>query len=769
MNEMKIIEIIAMLRDEWLETNAENSSFYIEKLNEEIVTNLDTGKIIFKDDISIIFSFMSENENYKEEFEEFLQEVFEEDPSEILSWQIKETEPEVETDEEDDYDDYDDENLFAVELVLDLGYVVEKREDEVLPIDKFISKIEDDFIDITVKQKNDFSCEFVIDYYLDARPNSYIEDVLKELEMFDKIEKLTITPQWEIDMREIHKEEEQNAKEKLENAKVEKKTAQEAIDKLLGAKSLKDFANETALLAPQLIKHKTEFAFLNRCLLYSIGDSCGLTSQLKLIKDLLEELNLMSFCNYGAIVEKSISTQTESIQGGEFDPYKHFLDNLDVDDNTLICVDISNKLHAIHTTEFRKFLCKLKEYNDENYIVFRIPFVDDETRAKINSVLSDVFNIKEIVINPYTVDEFKAYAKTLFTKNNFKLTDGAWEKFELNLIEEKQDDYFYNFASVKKITEEFLLQKHLCTYNNLSYEFVICKEDLNYQFDFKEEKSGMEQLDELVGMDYVKERIIELVDQLEYSIKNKNGMNPCLHMKFIGNPGTGKTTVARILGKILKERNLLSVGRFYEHFSRDLCGRYIGETAPKTSAICRDAYGSVLFIDEAYSLFRGEDNDRDFGVEAIDTLIAQMENHRNDFMVIMAGYQDDMKLMLDSNLGLASRIPHTVNFPNYDRKTLSKIFLSMAGKNFKYDSEFENSVKEYFNSLSDDTLNSKDFSNARFVRNLFERTWGKASTRIRLEPNSTVGLISSDFNRAIADREFKELQKKQKSKQKIGF
>ena len=217
----------------------------------------------------------------------------------------------------------------------------------------------------------------------------------------------------------------------------------------------------------------------------------------------------------------------------------------------------------------------------------------------------------------------------------------------------------------------------------------------------------------------------------------------------------------------MKERGLLSKGQFFEYAGRDFCGQYIGETAPKTAAMCRDAYGSVLFIDEAYSLYRGDKDNRDYGREAIDTLTAQMENHRQDFMVIMAGYEEDMNTMMESNVGLASRMPYTVTFPNYGRTELFQIFMKMASRSFDCEPELEAAVKSYFDSLSDDVLKARDFANARFVRNLFERTWGKASVRRQLEPDAPFRLRACDFDKAITDREFQELQ--QKKSRRIGF
>ena len=322
--------------------------------------------------------------------------------------------------------------------------------------------------------------------------------------------------------------------------------------------------------------------------------------------------------------------------------------------------------------------------------------------------------------------------------------------------------------TVQKVVREMLYKKQ---YNN-AYQnksgLNIGKNDLKGLIKTQDENSfdGMKALSELIGSEPIVKKVEEILLQIDMARKNPDFGSPCLHMRFVGNPGTGKTTVARILGKILKERGVLRLGNFYEHGGRDFCGRFIGETAPKTSSMCRDAYGSVMFIDEAYTLYRGENNERDFGREALDTLIAEMENHRSDFMVIMAGYTDEMDTLLKGNPGLRNRMPYTIEFPNFTRAQLCEIFRSFLKKKFVYEDELLVAVENYFNGLEEEFINSKDFGNARFVRNLFERTWGKASLRCQLEGKSEIVLTKADFEAASMENDFR-LNKKEKHR--LGF
>ena len=238
-----------------------------------------------------------------------------------------------------------------------------------------------------------------------------------------------------------------------------------------------------------------------------------------------------------------------------------------------------------------------------------------------------------------------------------------------------------------------------------------------------------------------------------------------MHMCFVGNPGTGKTTVARIMGQVLKDKGVLRIGKFYEHHARDLCGEYVGHTAPKTHAICEEAYGSVLFLDEAYSL--AADHDRyDYGKEAIDTLIAEMENHGDDLVVVFAGYPDDIEKMISLNPGMRSRIPYTLTFSSYTPEQLAAIFEKMLSSSFSYTEDLMDHVREFFKNLPQEMISDKAFGNGRFVRNLFERTWGKAIARNSENGYDSLVINTEDFDAAVREL---NLSEQKPSNRTIGF
>ena len=444
------------------------------------------------------------------------------------------------------------------------------------------------------------------------------------------------------------------------------------------------------------------------------------------------------------------------------------IEALYIEDETdkLVCREYLEK--SKHN-ELKTFLTKLVAVQESYIFFFRIPFLEPDAFNSIRKVLADILYIRAISVQPFNNEELKECAVRAVTQAGYSAEDIVWDVFFSRICEEKSDGRFYGIQSVMKVVYEmlWLKAKSDSLKGNADNKLILQNDILELSPTFnKKTKDGFDALAELIGMEKISERIREIVAQVKLAIENKTMDRPCLHMRFAGAPGTGKTTVARILGQIFRENGILRNGYFFEYSARDLCGEYIGQTAPKTSAICRDAYGSVLFIDEAYALYQGDDRNSDYGREALTTLVSEMENHRDDMVVVMAGYKDDMNKLMEGNAGLRSRMPFLLEFESYDRKQLYDIFMSFVEKHFKYDTEFANAASEYFDSLSKDYMQSAEFANARFVRNLYERCWSKAAMRSSMSGYKDITLKKEDFIAASSEKEFSE---KLAIKSRIGF
>ena len=239
------------------------------------------------------------------------------------------------------------------------------------------------------------------------------------------------------------------------------------------------------------------------------------------------------------------------------------------------------------------------------------------------------------------------------------------------------------------------------------------------------------QLDnELIGLAPVKARIREIAAFLVISrVRAGLGLEaapPSLHMCFTGNPGTGKTTVALRMAEILHRLGYVRKGHVVSVTRDDLVGQYIGHTAPKTKEMLKKAMGGVLFIDEAYYLYRPE-NERDYGQEAIEILLQVMENNRDDLVVILAGYKDRMDTFFQSNPGMSSRIAHHIDFPDYQESELSQIAGKMVGTmNYQLDAGAQAAIDEYIHLRRQ----QPHFANARSIRNALDRARLRQANRI---------------------------------------
>ncbi len=284
--------------------------------------------------------------------------------------------------------------------------------------------------------------------------------------------------------------------------------------------------------------------------------------------------------------------------------------------------------------------------------------------------------------------------------------------------------------------------------------------DLEAAFEDSQIREVLDKLDrELVGLKPVKTRIREtaallLVDRVRKELGLNSGA-PSLHMSFTGNPGTGKTTVAMRMAEILHRLGYVRKGHLVAVTRDDLVGQYIGHTAPKTKEVLKKAMGGVLFIDEAYYLYRAE-NERDYGQEAIEILLQVMENQRDDLVVILAGYKDRMDRFFQSNPGMSSRIAHHLDFPDYTADELLAIArLMLDQQQYRFSPDAERAFREYVIRR----MQMPRFANARSVRNALDRARLRQANRLFARGKGQLtkrDLVTIEAEDILASRVFEE-------------
>lgn len=363
-----------------------------------------------------------------------------------------------------------------------------------------------------------------------------------------------------------------------------------------------------------------------------------------------------------------------------------------------------------------RFLHNMEEKISEHKNEF-ITILASETQQTIQQafqtnadILENYFEFKIVSSNIDVQDAYQEILNKL--KQNSKITDEA----SIKLLDYIAATYPNTNLSYPEYRDK------LCNKILFNKEEKITISDIPK---YEQEKSIDEifaELNSLVGLDNVKQVLKDLVDLIELKRKTKEDLkikDINLHMVFLGNPGTGKTTVARIIAEILYNLKYIKQNKLIEVSSKDLVAQYVGQTAPKTMQVIESALGGVLFVDEAYSLASEEGNGNSFNKEAIATLIQAMENHRDNLVVIFAGYTKEMQAFLNANSGIVSRIGYTLEFKDYTSEELVKIFKSMVEKaGFSITKEACDEVMKVIEKYR----NSKNFGNARFARNLYEKT-----------------------------------------------
>lgn len=413
-------------------------------------------------------------------------------------------------------------------------------------------------------------------------------------------------------------------------------------------------------------------------------------------------------------------------------------------DNNIIVFENVNAFDTKDQTEKEKIIYKINQNISEKEKSYLTVFVAENKESMQNlflmsDELKQEFSDFEIIEeSPDVQDIYQEVLRKL--ENGMEITD----ELKIKLLD---------YISITYPKTEMAFAKYR---DNLTEKILFTKKVPEYEKE-KSMDEIFEELNSLVGLEKVKKMLNELVSLVE--LKNKAGndlklKNINLHMIFLGNPGTGKTTVARIIAEILYNLKYIKQNKLIEVSSKDLVAEYVGQTAPKTMAVIQKALGGVLFIDEAYSLASGSGQGSSYNEEAIATLIQAMENYRDNLVVIFAGYTKEMQDFLDMNSGIVSRIGYTVEFEDYTEDELLQIFMQMMQKSgFEVSKEAQNKVKEIIKEYKD----TKNFGNARFVRNVYEKsivkhasnTAGKKQKKIlktiKEEDISTDNLIKMSF------------------------
>ena len=407
---------------------------------------------------------------------------------------------------------------------------------------------------------------------------------------------------------------------------------------------------------------------------------------------------------------------------------KQIVDTLNGNNKTLIFISEkgTNKLLDIYGKSFVeniRDIVKTVSLNNEEIKEICLKMVNDfelkaERQVEIDVQIDNSY--VDYLISSYEPGKGVYSIKPILDKTYDLLVDAALKEDKLEVIRLK-----YN-GSV------------FIEFNNKSMELKLDDSEI-------QRKEIEEELNDIVGLDEVKTYLNSLEQHLKISkLRAKKGLKTAevsKHMIFTGNPGTGKTTIARIVSKMMKVAGVLENGQLVEVSRSDLVGKYVGHTAPLTMSVVNSALGGVLFIDEAYSLYRGKDDS--FGLEAIDTLVKAREDHRDDLIVILAGYKKEMESFLDANSGLKSRFANIINFPDYTGEQMLQIAQNIArGKDYVIDEEASAKLLEYFTMVQ--SKEDSTSGNGRLARNVVEAAILKQSRRVLMDENADISLLKQE-------------------------
>jgi SpoVK/Ycf46/Vps4 family AAA+-type ATPase len=392
-------------------------------------------------------------------------------------------------------------------------------------------------------------------------------------------------------------------------------------------------------------------------------------------------------------------------------------------------------------------ILKFMEDNRDDFIVIAAGYEElMEKFISSNPGLRSRFN-RFILFEDYSPEEMYRIFKSQCASDMYKMYYEAKNEVIEYFIDayKHRDETFANGRTVRNYYEQIRIrQAERLRKNNSANLNVFSLDDVKWER--REEEISLEdamnELNALTGLTAVKKELSELVNFVRLQqIRKEKGLpviSVSLHLVFTGNPGTGKTTVARCIAKIYNAMGLLSKGHLVETDRSDLVAGYIGQSALKTQKVIKKAMGGVLFIDEAYSL--NNESEKDFGHEVIDTILKAMEDHRDNLVVIVAGYDNEMEKFLQSNPGLKSRFNHFIHFDDYSVDELTGIFESMCrDQQLSISDGARKKLKDIFSHIDKTT-----FGNGRGVRNLYEKTLIRQASRLMSDADPDITIVTEE-------------------------
>ena len=492
-------------------------------------------------------------------------------------------------------------------------------------------------------------------------------------------------------------------------------------------------------------------------------DNCNLTEESKnVLKKMLEyakkynsgvvknyiPFNMRIYCDNDSTLYEIINILAEGFEYFKYTKSKEAAERsfYVVEDSTHITDMYTGETSLVIFKDVDGILNKDKQLKDKLLKIWEHDILKHSTPKGFTTIIVDKNKdkINELFINnPTLIDrifDFELQTTPPANQEVFKMILDKFRKdyvvtgaFEIKLLDFVNETYKKSTLSapeyVQTTTEKILF--------NQTGDVI----DDNTIPEFEKNKSIEEifkDLNELVGLDNVKTMLNDLVSLMEFRKKTDKELkikDTNLHMVFLGNPGTGKTTVARMVANILYNLNYIDQNKLIEVSAKDLVGQYVGQTAPKTMSVIEKALGGVLFIDEAYSLATKPGSSTTFNEECVATLIQAMENYRDNLVVIFAGYKKEMDGFLRSNSGIVSRIGYTMDFKDYTTDELIQIFRSMFEKaGFILD---ESAIEEV-RGIIEKYRGTEGFGNARFVRNLYEKAVIEHATNTSEETDKVI-------------------------------